>query len=90
MSRTRQATNPFECLPEEKLQIIKDDFHRMKSSDRRSFKEYLAALHEEDSLSPEEMLDIIQVRNSKSLEIFSSVRDLLDDLHRIRDGKMEG
>ena len=54
--------NPFEGLPKEKLKIIRKDFENgnYRSS---SFKKHLRSLYEDD-LTPEEVLDIIESKNS--------------------------
>ena len=60
MSETK-TVNPFEHLPEDKLEIIKKDFEKGNyRSD--TFEEHLKSLHEDDMI-PEEVLDIIESRN---------------------------
>ena len=54
--------NPFENLPKERLKIIRKDFEKgdYRSS---SLKKHLRSLYEDD-LAPEEVLDIIESKNS--------------------------
>ena len=59
MSEAKSA-NPFHYLPEDKLAIIRNDFYSKDISKTMNFEKYLRALHEEDDLIPEEMLDIIE------------------------------
>jgi len=82
MSNTKQTTNPFDYLPEEKLQIIRDDFYKDDISKSMNFKQYLKALHEEDDLIPEEVLDIIESQNSDEGKTFSTAKELLEELHK--------
>jgi len=82
MSKTKQTTNPFDYLPEEKLQIIREDFYKNDIFKSMNFAQYLKALHEEDDLIPEEVLDIIEARNSNDWKTFSSVEELLQELHK--------
>ena len=60
MSETK-TVNPFDYLPEDKLEIIRKDFEQGNyRSD--TFEEHLKSLHEDDMI-PEEVLDIIESRN---------------------------
>ena len=54
--------NPFENLSKERLKIIRKDFEKgnYRSS---SLKKHLRSLYEDD-LAPEEVLDIIESKNS--------------------------
>jgi len=79
VSGTRQATNPFTHLPEDKLDIIREYFLKSEFAGRVDFGEYLAWLHQDD-LIPEEVLDIIASRNSADKKAYSSVEELLADL----------
>ena len=68
MSETK-TVNPFEHLPEDKLEIIKKDFEQGNyRSD--TFEEHLKSLHEDDMI-PEEVLDIIESRNSDDWQTVS-------------------
>ena len=68
MSETK-TVNPFEHLPEDKLEIIKKDFEKGNyRSD--TFEEHLKSLHEDDMI-PEEVLDIIESRNSDDWQTVS-------------------
>ncbi len=60
MSETK-SVNPFDYLPEDKLEIIRKDFEK---NNHRSdtFEQHLKSLHEDDMI-PEEVLDIIEARN---------------------------
>lgn len=82
MSKIKQTTNPFDYLPEEKLQIIREDFYKNDISKSMNFAQYLKALHEEDDLIPEEVLDIIESQNSDDGKTFSTVKELLEELHK--------
>ena len=79
MSETK-TVNPFDYLPEDKLEIIRKDFEKGHYSSN-SFENHLKSLHEDD-LIPEEVLDIIESRNSDDGTIFSTVDELLEDLHK--------
>ena len=60
MSETK-TVNPFDYLPEDKIEIIRKDFEQGNyRSD--TFEEHLKSLHEDDMI-PEEVLDIIESRN---------------------------
>ncbi len=85
MSSTKQKANPFHHLPENLSQIIKNDFIAAGPSDSMSFERYLKLLHEEDDLTPEEVLDIIAGRNSKAGEVFHTAEELLEYLHKNAD-----
>ncbi len=61
MSETK-IVNPFYHLPKYKLEIIRKDFEE-GSYRSNSFEEHLKSLHA-DELIPEEVLDIIESRNS--------------------------
>ncbi len=80
MSETK-TVNPFDHLPEDKLEIIRKDFYKDEISKTKSFEQYLKDLHEDD-LIPEEMLDIIEARNESDGKVFSSVEELLEDLKK--------
>ncbi len=68
MSETK-TLNPFEHLPEDKLEIIRKDFEQNNyRSD--TFEEHLKSLHEDDMI-PEEVLDIIESRNSDDWQTVS-------------------
>ena len=68
MSETK-TVNPFEHLPEDKLEIIRKDFEQGNyRSD--TFEEHLKSLHEDDMI-PEEVLDIIESRNSDDWQTVS-------------------
>ena len=84
VSKTRQAVNPFEHLPKGKSDVIREHFFRTEWSDKMSFEEYLRVLHEEDDMSPEEMLDVIKAGSSKDWRVFPSAEELLKDLHKKR------
>ncbi len=79
MSKTRQTVNPFDYLPEDKLQIIREDYEK-GAYRSESFGEHLKSLHEDD-LIPEEALDIIEAQKSNDWKTFSTVEELLQDLH---------
>ena len=76
-----KTLNPFNCLPEDKLNIIRDDFYKRDICQEKSFEQYLKDLHEEDELIPEEVLDFIESKNSTG-EVFTSADELLKDLHK--------
>jgi len=76
-----KTVNPFDFLPEDKLAIIRDGFYKMVISKTMNFEQYLKMLHEEDELIPEEVLDVIESRNSAEGKTFSTVEELLEDLH---------
>lgn len=79
VSKTKTA-NPFDYLPEDKLEIIRKDFEKGNyRSD--TFEKHLKSLHEDDMI-PEEVLDIIESRNEPDGEVFSSVEELLKDLKK--------
>ena len=60
MSETK-TVNPFDYLPEDKIEIIRKDFEQGNyRSD--TFEEHLKSLHGDDMI-PEEVLDIIESRN---------------------------
>ena len=68
MSETK-TVNPFDYLPEDKLEIIRKDFEQGNyRSD--TFEEHLKSLHEDDMI-PEEVLDIIESRNSDDWQTVS-------------------
>ncbi len=68
MSETK-TVNPFDYLPEDKLEIIRKDFEKNNyRSD--TFEEHLKSLHEDDMI-PEEVLDIIESRNSDDWQTVS-------------------
>lgn len=46
------------------------------------FERYLTLLHEEDDITPEEMLDVIAGRNSQSGRLFHNAADLVEHLDR--------
>ena len=81
MSETK-TLNPFEHLPEDKLEIIRKDFETSEISKSKTFEQYLKALHEEDGLIPEEVLDIIEAQNEPRGRTFSTVEELLEDLNK--------
>ena len=81
MSETK-TINPFDYLPEDKLEIIRKDFYKDKISKTKSFEQYLKDLHEEDDLIPEEVLDIIEAQNEPDGKVFSRVEELLKDLKK--------
>ncbi len=66
MSETKTVKNPFDYLPEDKLEIIRKDFEKGNYRSN-SFEEHLKSLHT-DELIPEEVLDIIESRNSNDWE----------------------
>ena len=81
MSETK-TVNPFDYLPEDKLQIIREDYEN-GTYKYENFNQYLKALHDDD-LIPEEVLDIIEYKNSGGDEkIYSSAEELLDELHNM-------
>ncbi len=80
MSETK-TVNPFDFLPEDKMKIIREDFEKDEISNTKTFEQYLKALHEEDELIPEEVLDIIEARKSTDWKTFSTAEELLKDLH---------
>ena len=82
MTGAKQEINSFYCLPENLSRIIKDDFVKAGLSDKMSFKHYLKLLHEEDDVTPEEVLDVIAGRNSEDGEVFSTADRLLESLHK--------
>lgn len=64
MSETK-TVNPFDHLPEDKLEIIKKDFEKGNyRSD--TFEQHLKSLHKDDMI-PEEVLDIIEYRNNNDV-----------------------
>ena len=68
MSETK-TVNPFDYLPEDKLEIIRKDFEQGNyRSD--TFEEHLKSLHGDDMI-PEEVLDIIESRNSDDWQTVS-------------------
>ena len=79
------AANPFMHVPEDKLRIIREDFLKSEFAGTMDFERYLTLLHEEDDVTPEEMLDIIAGRNSRG-RTFSTVKDLMEYLNGGRDG----
>ena len=81
MSETK-SVNPFDYLPEDKLEIIRKDFEESEISRNKTFEQYLKALHEEDDLIPEEVLDIIEAQKEPRGKTFSTVEELLEDLHK--------
>jgi len=81
MSETKTA-NPFDYLPEDKLKIVRDDFYKNEISKTKTFDQYLKALHEEDDLIPEEVLDIIEARKSTDWKTFSTADEFIEDLHK--------
>ncbi len=80
MSETR-TVNHFDHLPEDKLEIIREDFEKDEISKSKSFEQYLKDLHEDD-LIPEEVLGIIDAQNEPAGKVFSDVEDLLEDLKK--------
>lgn len=81
MSSTRQVSNPFTSLPEDKLGIIREYFLKSEFAGTMDFERYLDLLHEDD-LSPEEVFDIIESYDSDDEKEYSSVEELLADLKR--------
>jgi len=82
MSNKRQIENPFDHLPKDKLQIIREDYEN-DTYKYENFNQYLKALHDDD-LIPEEVLAIIEFKKSgDDGKIYSSVEELLEDLHRM-------
>ena len=77
MSITLKTTNPFMYVPEDKLSIIRDDFLKSEFVDKMDFERYLTLLHEEDDITPEEMLDIIAGRDSSRGKAFSSLKEMV-------------
>lgn len=78
MSSTRQTTNPFTHLPEDKLDIIREYFLKSEFAGRMDLG--IFGLAHQDDLIPEEVLDIIASRNSADKKAYSSVEELLADL----------
>ncbi len=78
MSETK-TVNPFERLPEDKLEIIRKDYEKGKYRSE-SFSEHLKSLHEDD-LIPEEVLDIIETRNSDDDGQTRTLEELLQELN---------
>lgn len=79
MSSTRQASNPFMCLPKDKTDAIREYFLKSKFASTMDFERYLHLLHEDD-LIPEEVLDIIASQDSTDDKTHSSVEELLASL----------
>ena len=75
------AVNPFMRVPEDKLRIIREDFLKSEFAGTMDFERCLTLLHEEDDVTPEEMLDIIAGRNSRG-RAFSTAKDLIEYLNR--------
>ena len=90
MSGTKQKVNPFRRLPKDLSQIIKNDFVGAELSDKMSFGQCLKLLHEEDDVTPEEVLDIIVVRKSKDGEVFHTSEKLLEYPRKNADGWIDG
>ena len=82
MSSTLKTTNPFMYVPEDKLSIIRDDFLKSEFAGKMDFERYLTLLHEEDDITPEEMLDIIAGRDSSGGKTFSNAKDLIEYINR--------
>ena len=78
MSETK-TVNPFEHLPEDKLEIIRKDYEKGKYRSE-SFEQHLKSLHEDD-LIPEEVLDIIEARNSDDWETLTA-DEFLEELRK--------
>jgi len=55
MPNEKQTVNPFDYLPEDKLQIIREDYEN-GTYKYENFNQYLKSLHDDD-LIPEEVLD---------------------------------
>ena len=82
MTGALKTTNPFMYVPEDKLRIIRDDFLKSEFAGKMDFERYLTLLHEEDDVTPEEMLDIIAGRDSVGGKTFSSSKDLMEHLNK--------
>lgn len=79
MSGTRQAYNPFMCLPDDETDVIRGYFLKSKFAGTMDFERYLHLLHEDD-LVPQEVLDIIASHNSTDDKTHSSVEELFASL----------
>lgn len=84
-----KADNPFMRVPEDKLRVIREDFLKSEFAGAMDFERYLTLLHEEDDITPEEMLDIIAGRNSRGGRVFHNAKDLIEYLDRDDDGDVE-
>lgn len=80
MSETK-SVNPFDYLPEDKLEIIRKDYEKGKYRSE-SFEQHLKSLHKDD-LIPEEVLDIIEFRNSDDGKKTLSFDELMKELKEL-------
>ena len=84
-----KTDNPFMHVPEDKLRIIREDFLKSEFAGTMDFERYLTLLHEEDDITPEEMLDIIAGKNSRDKMLFHNAKDLIEYLNRDDDGDVD-
>lgn len=82
MSVKLKPINPYTYVPEDKLRTIRDDFLKSEFAGKMDFEQYLTLLHEEDDVTPEEMLDIIAGRDSSGGKTFSNAKDLIEHINK--------
>ena len=80
--RHAKADQPVHVRSRGQTAIIRDDFLKSEFAGKMDFERYLTLLHEEDDVTPEEMLDIIAGRDSSGGKTFSNAKDLIEYINR--------